>query len=73
MTYHSHIDFTGDQADDLFDNHKIVTVVTTKQGKEVDRITTSLQNLVKSDFFNTRKSEKTAYLQLKSFLAKQLH
>ena len=74
MTYKCAIELVGgeNQCQDLLKNHKIVTIVVRNNDKEIDRINATIMDLVTIDWFNTRITEKTAYLRLKSHLAKVL-
>jgi hypothetical protein len=62
----------GGESQNLFKDHEIVTIVVRNKNKEIDRINATIEDLVTIDWFNTRITEKTAYLRLKSHLAKVL-
>jgi hypothetical protein len=68
MSFSCNIELTG--GDSLLQEHQVVTMVATKNGKEVDRFVASLDDLVEVDFFNPRVNDRTSYLKLKSHLAK---
>ena len=74
MSYKCTIELVGGEGEcrDLLEKHSIVTVVVKDNGKEIDRVNATLDDLVQIDWFNTRIAEKTAYLRLKSHLAKVL-
>jgi len=72
MTYKCAIELIGGESQNLFKDHEIVTIVVRNKNKEIDRINATIEDLVTIDWFNTRITEKTAYLRLKSHLAKVL-
>lgn len=69
MSFSCNVELVG--GDTLLEQHKIVTMVATKNGIEVDRFCASVGDLVDTDFFNLRFDEKTAYLKLKSYLSQK--
>jgi hypothetical protein len=68
MSFSCVIELTG--GDTLLEEHKVVTMVAKKNGKEVDRFNASIEDLANVDFFNPRVNDRTSYLKLKSHLAK---
>jgi hypothetical protein len=68
MNFQCAIELTG--GDTLLKQHSIVTVVATKNGIEIDRFCATIEDLLICDFHNSRISEHTAYLKLKSHLNK---
>lgn len=73
MSFKCSIELVGGpgECQNLLEKHQIVTIRVEKSGKVVDRFNATIEDLVDVDWFNTRINEKTAYLKLKSFVAKK--
>ena len=75
MSFKCAIELTGGegQCKDLLENHSIVKVVAEKNGEVVDSFFVTVEDLVEVDWVNPRMNERTAYLKLKSYVAKKQH